>query len=121
MCQGSIEFLQKQAQVETSSQTLLAKKTYLFDMGYSQRLPRNMTGMHLAAYFGLEAVIQPLLASAQFDVDPTDGYGRTPLWWAAENGHEGIVKLLLATEKVDVDSKDRYGQTPLFREVTVRI
>jgi len=29
-------------------------------------------------------------------LDPKDKYwGRTPLWWAAENGHEAVVKLLL--------------------------
>ncbi|KAF4613399.1 hypothetical protein G7Y89_g15488 [Cudoniella acicularis] len=113
-CQGSIEFLQKQAQVEASSQALLAEKTYSSDTRYSQRFPRDMTGLHLAAYFGLEAIFQPLLATAQFHIDSKDKYGRTPLSWAAENGHESIVKLLLATKKVNIDSEDfDYGQTPL--------
>jgi hypothetical protein len=112
-CQGSIEFLQKQAQVEASSQALLAKNTYPFVGMYSGRFPRDMTGLHLAAYFGLDAIFQPLLATAQFRVDSKDTDGQTPLLWAARNGHESIVKLLLATEKVNVDSKDKYGQTPL--------
>lgn len=113
-CQGSIEFLQKQAQVEASSQALLAKKTYSFDTSYSKRFPRDMTGLHLAAYFGLEAILQSLLATAQFHVDSKDSrYGRTPLSWAAGNGHEGVVKLLLVIWKADVDSKGRYGRTPL--------
>ncbi|KAH8650295.1 hypothetical protein BGZ60DRAFT_389194, partial [Tricladium varicosporioides] len=128
-CQGVIEFLQKQAQVEASSQALFAKKTSqrfrrrsgVFARysqrftGYSQRFPRDMTGLHLAAYFGLGAIFQPLLAIAQFhvDVDSNDTYGRTPLSYAAKNGHEGVVKLLLATEKVDVNSKDSDGRTPL--------
>jgi ankyrin repeat protein len=37
-----------------------------------------------------------------------DGYGRTPLWWAARNGHEGIVKLQLEA-KADIDVKDKDG------------
>jgi ankyrin repeat protein len=102
-CQGSIEFLQKQAQVEASSQALLAKKTYSSDTRYSQRFPRNITGLYLAAHFGLEAIFQPLLAAEKANVDLKDNYGRTPLSRAAENGHEGVVKLLLAAEKVDVD------------------
>ncbi|KAH8650278.1 hypothetical protein BGZ60DRAFT_335142, partial [Tricladium varicosporioides] len=113
-CQSVIEFLQKQAQVEASSQALLAEKTYSFDTRYSQRFPRDMTGLHLAAYFGFEAIFQPLLATAQFHVDSKDTYGRTPLWYAAANGYEGIVDLLLATEKVDVDLKDIDGRTPLW-------
>lgn len=76
-----------------------------------------MTGLHLVAYFGLEAIFQPLLATAQFHVDSKDNGGRRPLSWAAEKGHEGIVKLLLATEEVNIDSKDEYGRTPLSRAV----
>ncbi|KAH6664150.1 hypothetical protein B0J14DRAFT_661457 [Halenospora varia] len=42
-----------------------------------------------------------------------DGYGQTPLSWAAQNGHEGLVKLLLKAN-AGVDSKgDGYGQKPL--------
>ncbi|KAH8653954.1 hypothetical protein BGZ60DRAFT_386686, partial [Tricladium varicosporioides] len=111
-CQGVIEFLQKQAQVEASSQALLSK-TYSFDWGYSQRFPRDMIGLHLVAYFGLEAIFQPLLTIEKVDVDSKDSYGQTPLSWAAQKGHEGIVKLLLAIEKVNVNSKDSYSQTPL--------
>ena len=113
LCQGSIEFLQKQAQVEASSQALLAEKIFSPDTLYSQRFPRDMTGLHLAAYFGLEVIFQPLLATAQFYVNSKDSVGQTPLSWATKNGHEGIVKLLLAIETVDVDSKDKYGWTPL--------
>ena len=113
LCQGSIEFLQKQAQVEASTQALLAKKIVSSDTLYSQRFPRDVTGLHLAAYFGLEVIFQPLLATAQFYVDSKDNGGRTPLSWATNNGHEVIVKLLLATEKVDVDLKDKYSRTPL--------
>ncbi|PVH92983.1 hypothetical protein DM02DRAFT_499359, partial [Periconia macrospinosa] len=41
-------------------------------------------------------------------------YGRTPLWWAAEEGHDAVLKLLLAKDGIDPDSKDtKYGQTPL--------
>ncbi|KAF2183391.1 ankyrin, partial [Zopfia rhizophila CBS 207.26] len=47
------------------------------------------------------------------DVDSKDGYGWTPLSWAARSGHEAVVKLLLETGKVDVDSKGGYGWTPL--------
>ncbi|KAF8850876.1 hypothetical protein BDZ45DRAFT_557007, partial [Acephala macrosclerotiorum] len=49
------------------------------------------------------------------EVDSKNGYGQTPLSWAARKGNETIVKLLLETGKVEVDSKDGYDQTPLSR------
>lgn len=79
LCQGVIEFLQKQAQVEASSQALLVKMTYSSDTGYSQKFPRGMTGLHLVAYFGLEAIFQPLVARTQVDVNSKDDRGPTPL------------------------------------------
>jgi ankyrin repeat protein len=36
-----------------------------------------------------------LLLEKGAEPNPKDDYGRTPLWWAAENGHEAVVKLLL--------------------------
>lgn len=49
-----IIFLEKKTQVEASSQALIVQKLYSTDSGYSQRYPRQMTGLHLATYFGLE-------------------------------------------------------------------
>ncbi|KFZ20277.1 hypothetical protein V502_03246 [Pseudogymnoascus sp. VKM F-4520 (FW-2644)] len=54
-----ISFLETKAQVEASSQALLARKSYSTDPGYSQRYPRQITGLHLAAYFGLEIPLWP--------------------------------------------------------------
>ncbi|KFY31800.1 hypothetical protein V493_00783, partial [Pseudogymnoascus sp. VKM F-4281 (FW-2241)] len=49
LIQEVIIFLEKKAQVEASSQALLVQNSY---SEYSQRYPRRMTGLHLAAYFG---------------------------------------------------------------------
>ena len=100
-----ISFLERKAQVEASSQGLLAN---MYSLGlYSQIFPKDMTGLHLAAYFGVEAIVQLLLATEKVDADPKDTYGQTPLSQAAKNGCKGVVQLLLATERVDADSKDR--------------
>ena len=71
-------------------------------------VPRNMNGLHLAAYFGLEREISDLLSDNSFGnrADRADSYDRTPLWLAAENGHDAVVRLLLETGKADVASKD---------------
>jgi hypothetical protein len=110
LCEGVIEFLQKQGQVEASSQVLMADKDLLEYAEYSQEFPKQMTGLHLAAYFGVDKAIQDLLDSNNPDLEDSDG--RTPLSHAAENGREAVVKLLLATEKVDINARDNYGQTP---------
>lgn len=106
-----ISFLKRQAQAEASSQALLAVKRYSSHSNYSQKFPRQMKGIHLAAYFGITKAVQLLLSSNRLDLN--DSYGGTPLLWAAMNGHEAIVKLLLAIGKIDADVEDICGQTPL--------
>jgi ankyrin repeat protein len=88
-----IDFLESERKVEASSQALMFNKE---DFGYAYSLifPRNMTGVHLAAYFGLEEVVNAVLSSRR-DLDLTDGHRRTPLPYAAANGHEAVVWLLL--------------------------
>jgi ankyrin repeat protein len=110
-----LDFLKDERNISGSSQAMMASKLYIGDSGYSQRVPRRVTGAHFAAYFGLKEVMLAFLSNGHHP-DPKDDDGRTPLWWAAENGHEGVVKLLLADDDVDVNSKDDYGSwTPLSR------
>jgi ankyrin repeat protein len=108
-----LDFLENGAKVSGSSQALIASGNYF---GYSQNTP-EMTGVHLAAYFGLSEAIIILLNNGH-DPDPDftgyEYYGRTPLFWAVENGHDAVVKLLLAKEDVDPNSKGPYDQTPLL-------
>ena len=106
-----VDFLKSEAKVTASSQAMIVSLNYYFK-GYSQKAPRQMKGVHLAAYFGLRDMMTALLKN-RYEPDSKDSDRRTPLSWAAENGHEAVVKLLLATEKVDLDSKDSYGLTPL--------
>ena len=65
-------------------------------------------------------MVKLLLAKDRVDVGPKDSsYGRTPLWWAAENGHEAVVRLLLAKDGVDVNSKNSDGwASSLFDDPT---
>lgn len=108
-----VDFLMSEAKVDASSQGLLGINSYLPYSYHNQNNPRKMTGLHLTAYFGAEAVVKLLLKTGKVDGDSKDNGGRTSLSWAAQNGHEAIVKLLLGTGKVDADSKDDGGWTPL--------
>jgi ankyrin repeat protein len=103
-----LDLFQSEAKMSASSQAMMASENYLSN---SQRLPRRMTGAHLAAYFGLGDAILALLKNGHH-LDSKDTYSRTPLWWAARNGHEAVVKLLVE-KGADVESKSRDGHTPL--------
>jgi ankyrin repeat protein len=124
-CHGVMEFLRCEAKVEASTQALMATKQYSYHPGYSQHIPKQMTGLHLAAYFGVSKEVNDLLSHG-YKPDSHDTYDRTPLSWAAENGHEAVVKLLLETG-TEVDSKANDGQTPLSwaaengREAVVKV
>lgn len=106
-----LDFLQSDSAVSASSQATMAPINH--HHGYSQRVPREIRGAHLAAYFGLEKVMVALLRKGH-NPDSKDTSGRTPLAWAAWNGHEAVVKLLLATAGVDGNSKTTNGATPLW-------
>ena len=106
-----LEFLQCTTKREAAAQALLARKIHSLHFNYSQDFPKQITGLHLAAYFGITELVAIILQST--DVDSKDTNSQTPLSYAAENGHEAVVKLLLDTGKADIDSEDNYGQTPL--------
>ena len=95
----------------------VSKANSIFTSEYSRYFPRQTTGLHLTAEFGLLNLSEKLLHGLGSDIiisaDSKDEYGQTPLWRAAANGHKAVVKLLLDKEGVDPDSKDKYGWTPL--------
>ncbi len=113
-----LDFLGRFAHLQAASQALFADKE-VFPSGYSQQVPQQVTGLHLAAHFGLDRVACALLLSMapEDNVDQVDSCGRTALSWAAENGHGKVVRLLLETGQAEPDSiaSGRYnqGRTPL--------
>ena len=111
--QSILDLLGSEAKVSASSQALIASRLYSNDSGCSQRVPRQMTGVHLAAYFGLTEVIMALLKNGH-NPNVNDTYDRSPLWWAAEKGREAVVKLLLE-KGAELEAKDWEGRTLLSR------
>jgi Ankyrin repeats (3 copies) len=87
-----LDLLESEAKVCASSQAMMTSRTY---SNYSQIIPRQVTGVHLAAYFGLGKAIMALLKT-RHDPNFKDTYGRTPLSWAVERGNAEVIQLLLA-------------------------
>jgi hypothetical protein len=106
-----LDFLQSEVSTFASSQAMMASKSYSW---YGRYVPRQMTGVHLAAYFGLEDIMTTLLKNGR-DADVGDAFGRIPLSWAAAEGYKAVVQLLLDEDGVDVNSRDRYRDTSLSR------
>ena len=112
LSQGLIGFLECEAKIEAASQALIAIKKRAEGLNDSHNVPKQMTGLHLAAYFGIQEAAHILLQRWQ-NVDLSDSYGRTPLSYAAENGHEAVVQLLLSADGIDVNFEDKEGRTAL--------
>ena len=105
-----LDLLETDAKVEASGQALMASKYY---SGCNHYGPKQITALHLAAYFGVNKAASTLLRPGR-RLDSKDSYGQTPLSWAVRNGHGDLVKLLLNTGKVVANSKSLFGQTPLL-------
>jgi ankyrin repeat protein/nucleoside phosphorylase len=106
-----LDFLQDTSKVSVCSQAMVYLKN-----SYLEYAETKMTGLHLAAYFGLDKLTSRILEQ-KADVNCQDQYGQTPLSFAAENGHDAVVQLLLE-QKADINSKIRDGQTPLSLAAT---
>ncbi|KAI9856495.1 MAG: hypothetical protein M1813_008873 [Trichoglossum hirsutum] len=102
----ALPFLKNKSLVSSSSQAAAVSSGR-----YSRRVPVQVTGLHLAARFGLQGLLPGLLEGNEY-ADSKDSNGRTPLSYAVESGHKAVVELLLENA-VDVDSRDSRGWTPL--------
>ena len=87
-----------------------------FYRGYSQKYPKKVVGLHLAADFGLGTILETLLEQGA-NVSAKDSNGENALHKAAKGGHKALVKVLLGCG-LDVMAEDSSGWTALHKSAT---
>ena len=92
---------------------------YLRLTGFNRQCPAQITGWHLAAFFGLRIFFEANLRSSS-QIDEQDSCGRSPLSYSASEGHVELVQWLLESNRVNANSKDNDGTTPLSHAVQRR-
>ncbi|RFU29298.1 hypothetical protein B7463_g7026, partial [Scytalidium lignicola] len=111
-----LKFLQSDAKLFGSYQAMMA--AIRGGRRYSQEVPREMKGPHVAAYYGLREAMAGLLNN-RHDLNMKDTWGRTPLMWAVENGHMSVVDLLVG-EGASIEARDNRDWTSLILATTKR-
>ncbi|OJJ85927.1 ankyrin repeat domain-containing protein [Aspergillus glaucus CBS 516.65] len=103
-----LESLTSNNKVSACSQVLLSARA----IGWSQRLSKDVSLVHLVAWPGLEDILHDLIEIG-IPCNSEDSNKRTPLFWAATNGQEGMARKLLEAG-ADPDNEDLEAHTPLF-------
>jgi Ankyrin repeats (3 copies) len=106
-----LKFLEGKSKLSCAVQVMCIPEFWY--RGYTQDFQRNVTGLQVAASFGLEKITSILLEKGA-DVAAENSYSKTALHWAAQNGHEAVVRLLLE-KGADVAAEDRDRRTALHR------
>lgn len=104
-------FLGDKGKANACVQAIFARSKFSSYGDYSNQEPRDWTGLHLAAYFGLQCVAQTMIRNC--DVSNTsDSMGRAPFTWAVYEGYIEVAKLFLENG-VDAKNIDFEGCTPI--------
>ncbi|KAJ4859583.1 ankyrin repeats (many copies) domain-containing protein [Trichoderma breve] len=110
-----MEFLKNAAKIKSYCR-LLEEFSWIRDNRVPWGLEKQITGLHLATWFGLTADVD-LLLNNNTHIEATNDSGETALHVAATHGHEDIVQLLLENN-ADIEAIDRFGNTPLYYAAT---
>jgi hypothetical protein len=109
------EFLENDQSVAAAYQVFLTTQEVPRDTGSNQVAPEGITGMHLAAHFGLNEILLELIKKRADDVAIQDSNGHTPLWWAARSRMKETAKILIPKDYETVSSLVRLGDMELVQ------
>ncbi|KAI0846643.1 hypothetical protein F5Y00DRAFT_271920 [Daldinia vernicosa] len=104
--QEILRFLGDDAKASASAQAIIKSDyNYISDIStplHEWTKPDGVSGLHLAAWFGLKNVVLILLKNGHNPM-AEDALKRTPLQWAAVRGHQPVVDQLLETGSIKPD------------------
>ncbi|KAG0647605.1 Ankyrin repeat domain-containing [Hyphodiscus hymeniophilus] len=111
-----LRFLNSGAKITASIEAVKSNGIKGYQNGYYNENYRKyyqawFTGLHVAAYLGLDRAITALLRNGR-DIDSEDSNGQSPLFWVIEKGDHKVAKLLLEYG-ARVDVEDAEQETPL--------
>ncbi|KAE8153081.1 hypothetical protein BDV25DRAFT_137326 [Aspergillus avenaceus] len=88
-----MDFLNSPGHVGALAQVSMMSDRGLRHPGFSQEYPRNVTALHLAAYFGLAGPVVGLISGGAA-IAARDSRGFSPMDYAIGNGHAAVAVLL---------------------------
>lgn len=110
-----LDFLKKQdgfTCLNEVAQCLLRTESRKTEWTYSIYAPTNVTGLHMAALFGIQHLVEYYLYQGA-NIDARDSSGNTALHKASENGHVAVVQVLLDSGAT-VSLQDAFGRDALL-------
>ncbi|KAH7121183.1 hypothetical protein B0J11DRAFT_59184 [Dendryphion nanum] len=106
-----LTLLDSEGKVSASSQVIMPDGDDYCFLDCRFHTPQ-MTGVHLAAYFGIETLLLRLIDNGH-DLSAKESHGWTPLWLAAKEGYLDITRTLL-DKGAEADPQDWEKRTPLW-------
>ena len=109
-----LDFLQKQDSIACLNEAVnfCLSRSKKFNWSYSVYGPTNVTGLHMAALFGIKHLVDYYLYQGA-NIDARDSDGNTALHKASENGHVAVVQVLLDSGAT-VSLQDTCGRDALL-------
>lgn len=114
--QGLVWVYLRQTSRLACSVQVLNLPTYRF-ADYSQRFPRHVSGLWLAAYFGLGGTVKAILSQSNETFEAANTSEGTALHQASRNGHEDVVRLLLDGGAQLDEGDSNFGRTALYEAI----
>ncbi|CAI6099074.1 unnamed protein product [Clonostachys chloroleuca] len=103
-----IDFIQNTSTSEAASQVMLVEKTGSW-WESKQNFGETLTGMHLAAYFGLDTIQKKLMTTGNSPNEMNNRY-KSPIWYATKNGKADTINVLMEAG-ADVDGRSSVSTT----------
>ncbi|KAE8398441.1 ankyrin repeat-containing domain protein [Aspergillus pseudonomiae] len=102
---------QAQELLETSHKLQCAIKVMSLSQ-YSLQRRKNVTKLHIVAYFGIDQLLKRLLRG-KLAINAKEHHGTIALHWEVRNEHKAMVTSMVNNKSTNINAKDSYGRIAL--------